>query len=536
MFQCLPREAIEVSFPLAHILLAGLLALAGPAHAESVLRAQVHARLDTPDPFWSGSYISRDHGFLVFDTLLGRDAAHRIQPQMVESWTVSEDQLTYTFQLREGLRFHDGAEVTATDCVVSLIRWSARDAIGHAITDRVAEMKALDQRRFRIALREPYPLLLSALAKSNAPVPFILPRRQAELDPSTELKAPIGSGPFIAEAAGGPPSLTARYRRNPAYVAREEAPSGTAGGKRVLVDRLEWHRVPDQDAALNALLEGRHDMIAGVPFSMLDRLAKAAKRNIFLLATEPVGHQAWLRINHLQPPFDDIRARRALQLLVDQARYMRALVGDHPSFYRNCAALFGCDTPLATDVGGDAVLNHDLSAAKQLLRAAGYKGEPLVLLRPAGIPDLARLGDVTRLLLTRAGATVEVVETDWDHFVAKRASRAPAAQGGWNLFHTLWSAANIADPETNIGLWTGCAEGAWFGWPCDEALERLRRSYATTAEAQARIDIAHRVQAGAHELVTHVPLGEFRRPIAYRGNLGGFVASPVPVFWNIEKR
>jgi len=113
-----------------------LLWLCPAAVAESVLRVQVPDRLDSADPFWSGSYIARDHGFLVFDTLFGHDDRHNVKPQMVERWTVSEDGLEWVFTLRAGLRFHDGAPVTATDCVVSLIRWAARDAIGQELMDK----------------------------------------------------------------------------------------------------------------------------------------------------------------------------------------------------------------------------------------------------------------------------------------------------------------------------------------------------------------------------------------------------------------
>ncbi len=514
-----------------------LLWLCPAAVAESVLRVQVPDRLDSADPFWSGSYIARDHGFLVFDTLFGHDDRHNVKPQMVERWTVSEDGLEWVFTLRASLRFHDGAPVTATDCVVSLIRWAARDAIGQELMDQMAEMKALDARRFRMILRRPFALLPAALAKTSPPVPFMLPRRFAETDPFTELSAPIGSGPFIAEAMdSGPPSLLARFRRNPAYMPRDDEPSGTAGAKRVLVDRLEWHRVTDGDAALAALVAGRHDMIVGPPFSMLDRLSAAAPDGIRLLVTEPAGHQAWLRLNHLHPPFDDPRARRAIQILVDQARYMRALVGDYPKFARACAALFGCDTPLASEKGGEAVLRHDVGAAKTLLTAAGYAGEPLVVLRPTNIPDLASLSDVTVELLRRAGARVDVVALDWGAYTARRAERRAPEKGGWHMFHTLWSAANIANPEINVGVWAGCTEGAWFGWPCDPALEKLRRSWLTTADSGARRDIAERVQAGAHALVTHIPLGEFHRPLAHRDTVSGFVRAPFPVYWNLRKR
>ena len=295
-------------------------------------------------------------------------------------------------------------------------------------------------------------------------------------------------------------------------------------------------RVEDEDAAFQALVEGRHDFMAGVPFSLLARLSTAARQNVFLLATEPVGHQAWLRVNHLYPPFDDPRARRSLQILVDQALYMRALVGDHPQFFRSCAAFFGCGTPYADDGGGEAVLGHDLSRARRLLRAAGYEGEEIVLLRPSGIPDIARLSEITEDLLRRAGAEVRVVAASWERFARRRDSREAPENGGWHLFHTLWSAANIADPQTNVGVWAGCTEGAWFGWPCDDEIEALRRRFVGTMDGKARVDIARRIQARAHEVVTYVPLGEFRRPSAYRGNLSGMVEAPVPVFWNIEKR
>ena len=161
--------------------------LAAPALAQGAavktLRFVPQANLANFDPIWGTQYVVRNAAALVWDTLYGVDDKLVPQRQMVETEEVSEDGLTWTFRLRPGLKFHDGEPVLARDVVASLARWSARDPMGLMIRAQQQELAATDDRTWRWVLKKPYPKMLLALAKTNAPCSFIMPERIAKTDP-----------------------------------------------------------------------------------------------------------------------------------------------------------------------------------------------------------------------------------------------------------------------------------------------------------------------------------------------------------------
>jgi peptide/nickel transport system substrate-binding protein len=168
-------------------LLAIMLGLAVPAHAETTLRLSMHSDLKIIDPIWTTALISADHGYLVYDTLFALDETLTVKPQMVDKWEVSPDQLVWTFTLRDGLAWHDGQPVTAADCVASIRRWGARDSMGQMLLSFTSELAALDDKTIRLTLREPYGLVLAALGKTGANVPFMMPQRIAETPANTQI-------------------------------------------------------------------------------------------------------------------------------------------------------------------------------------------------------------------------------------------------------------------------------------------------------------------------------------------------------------
>src|SRR3954470_18160633 len=130
-----------------------LLALACTGHAQNkVLRVVPHSNLNILDPIWTTQYMARNHGYMVYDTLFGTDEKNKIQPQMVENWSESPDHRLWTFTLRPGLAFHDGAPVTGDDVVASLERWGKRDAMGQKLMTFVERMDAPSPNSFRIFL------------------------------------------------------------------------------------------------------------------------------------------------------------------------------------------------------------------------------------------------------------------------------------------------------------------------------------------------------------------------------------------------
>src|SRR5471030_1927765 len=164
---------------------------------EKVLRIVPHSNLAILDPIWTTAYMSRNHGYMIYDTLFGTDEKAQIKPQMVDTWTESPDHRLWTFKLRKGLEFHDGKPVTGEDVVASLGRWGKRDAMGTALMTFVDRMDSPAADTFRIFLREPCGFVLEALGKPSSNVPFVMPRRVAETDAFKQIEESIGSGPYI---------------------------------------------------------------------------------------------------------------------------------------------------------------------------------------------------------------------------------------------------------------------------------------------------------------------------------------------------
>ena len=196
--------------------------------------------------------------------------------------------------------------------------------------------------------------------------------------------------------------------------------------------------------------------------------------------------------------------------------------------------MFVCDTPFATDVGGEVLLNSDFERSKQLLKEAGYDGTPVTLMHSTDLQVLANLAPVAKQLLERGGFTVDMQSMDWQTLVSRRAKKEPPAGGGWNAFLTSFVAADVLNPISTAALNASC-EDAWFGWPCDEQLEQLRLAFAKETDPARQTALAHQIQARALEVGTHAYVGQWYLPMAYRNTVSGVVHGPARFFWNVSK-
>jgi peptide/nickel transport system substrate-binding protein len=503
-----------------------------PAVAEEkVLRAIPHADLKNVDPIWTTAYITRNHGYMVYDTLFAMDADLQPQPQMVDNLQVSDDQTEWTFVLRDGLMWHDGTPVTAEDCVLSLRRWGARDGMGQKLMDVVASLEAADEKTIVMKLKEPYGLVLESIGKISSNVPFMMPKRLAETDPFEQVPEIIGSGPFKFAADEWVPGSKVVYVKNEDYVPRDEPPSAAAGGKIAKVDRVEWLYVPDSNTAMNALISGEVDYYESPPADLVPILQEA--EDVIVEVLDPLGNQGMVRMNHLHPPFDDQRIRQAVLKTIDQEEYMQAAVGN-PEYYKVCYSYYACGSPLATDAGAEQIRHPSLEEARQMVADAGYDGTPVVILQPTDIPVTNAASLLTARNLRAIGMNVDLQAMDWSTVTSRRAVQAPPAEGGWNIFHTWWIGGDILNPVGNIGLSAGGTERAWFGWPDDPELERLRDAFSKESDSEKQKELAAQVQARAIEIGTHGNFGTFFNPVAYRDHVQGLIKSPVQFFWNID--
>ena len=508
--------------------------VSAPALADNrTFRAVVHADLKNIDPIWTTAYISRNHGYMVWDTLFATDENFEIQPQMAESANVSEDGLTYTIKLRPGLNWHDGNPVTPDDCIASIKRWGVRDSLGQRVLAIVESMEAVDDLTFTIKLTQPSGLVIPALGKMSSNVPFMMPKRLAETDAFEQVPDSTGSGPYVFVKDEWVPGAKVVYVKNQAYVPRDEPASAAAGGKVVNVDRFEWHYIPDDQSKMNAIINGEVDYWENPPADLVPVLEEADGVNVVF--ADPYGSQGWMRLNHLHPPFDNKTARQAIQLVVNQETYLQAIVGS-PDLYTTCGALFMCDTPYASEAGSDRVMMQDFDKAKAMLAEAGYTGGKVILMHPTDIPTLNAATQVTAQLLREAGINLEVQAMDWSTLTSRRAESKAPADGGWNIFHTSWTILDLINPLVNQGVQSGGLEGAaWFGWPNDPEIEALREAFAREANPAKQKQLAAQIQERAMDTVVYIPIGQYLQHRAIRANVSGFIPAPVPFFWNLEK-
>ena len=501
------------------------------APAEVAIRAVMHSDLKIVDPIWTTAYITRNHGYMVYDTLFAMDEKGEIRPQMVEKYDASADKLTYSFTLRDGLLWHDGAPVTAEDCIASIKRWAAKDTLGQKVMSFVDTITAQGAKSFTIKLKEPTGLLIFALGKPSSNVPFMMPKRVAETDPNTQISDFTGSGPFVFKRDEWKPGDKAVYVKFDKYKPRAEPASGLAGGKVAKVDRVEWLAMSDQQQIINALLAGEIDYVEAPSHDLLPLLKKDP--NIRLVDFNPLGNQYTFRPNHTQKPFDNPKVRQALWYAFNQKDFLQAVIGD-PDYYKTCKAMFVCGSPMASDKGMEDALESNFKKAQELLKEAGYDGTPVVLMHSTDLGVLTNLAPVAKSLMERAGFKVDMQSMDWQTLVARRAKKDPPNAGGWNAFLTSWVSADILNPVMVGFLNAGC-DKALFGWPCDPQIEKLRDDFARALDPAQQKQIAEAVQVREREVVTHLWLGQWYQPIAARKTIGGIPTAPVPVFWNVGK-
>ena len=371
----------------------------------------------------------------------------RPRPQMLSRVAVSEDRKTYRFELREGLAFSDGSPVTAADCVASVRRWAARDGGGQHLFLRVLDTPVRDEGTFEIVLREPYELLIEVLAKTSTNVCYIMRRKEAETDPNQQVTTSIGSGPFLFNQDETRHGATYVYDRNPAYRPREEAPSGTAGGKVVRLDRVVWDNM-DELTAVSALQAGEIDFHEVPPLDSVPELERDPKLKVEIL--NAAGNIGSMRLNFLYPPFDRVEARRAMLHLVDQNAILQATFVD-PKYFRTCGAYFGCGTPMENDAATEwFTVGQNIAKAKELFRKAGYDGRPVVILQTTNIAFGNNAAQLIAQWLRQAGVNAELAPSDWGGVVTRRASKKPPAEGGWNAFVTWSSAQGLSNPVAHV--------------------------------------------------------------------------------------
>jgi peptide/nickel transport system substrate-binding protein len=512
----------------------GAASLAAPAVAQpantATLRFVPQANLTLLDPVFTTATVTSNHGYYVFDTLysVGPDGASH--PQMAEGHTISDDKLTWRIKLREGLVFHDGSPVRATDCIASIQRWAVRDPFGQLLAAAVDSYSAADDRTLVIKLSQPFPLLAMALGKPDSSVPFVMPERLARTAADKPVTEMVGSGPYRFIANEYVNGSRVVYEKFDKYVSRAEPAIWATGAKQAHFSRIVWHIIPDAATAGAALQNNEIDWWEQPLADLLPKFA--ADKNLALQVDQPWGRISWLILNQAQPPFNDARIRRAVMMATRQDDYMRATFGDDPSLWRISKDVFPFGTPYYSGADGDA-MKGDLSVAAKMLREAGYAGQKVVVMNPTDFAAIHPLGLVTADILKQIGMNIELQETDWGTVVQRRASMEPVEKGGWSAFHTFASSATASSPATHP-LITGRGAKGWFGWWDNADAQALTAQWLSAPDSVGQEKAAKALSHVAMTDVATVPVGQWYGKTAFRRSITGVLQGVSPYPWNVR--
>ncbi len=506
----------------------------GRAQRSQVLKFIPQADLVVVDPIWTTATVTRNHGFLVFDTLFGHDGAFKPQPQMADGVVTEDGGKTCRITLRAGLTFHDGTPVLARDCVASIRRWGKRDSFGQALLAATDDLSAPDDKTIVFRLKAPFPLLLDALGKSTAAPCFILPERLAKTDAFTQVTEVIGSGPYRFKADERMAGNLTVYEKFTGYHPRPDGkPDWISGPKIVHFDRVEWHPIPDAATAGAAMQSGEMDWWEYPSPDLIPLLKQSG--NVAVEVKDPTGDLSIMRLNWLHPPFDNPAIRRAILGGVEQADFMTSVSGTDTSLWTTGVGVFPVGTAFASDAGMAPLTGkRDYDRVKADLKAAGYDGGKVVVMGASDLPVIKALTGIAADMLTKCGMNVDYQMMDWGTLVLRRAKKDAPDKGGWNVFCTGFGGLDFMNPAVHLPL-RGNGPNAWFGWPDDPKMESLRQDWFNAPDLATQQKICRDIQAQALHDVMYVPAGEYYQPTAFKKNLGASMLKGFPIFWNVQQ-
>ncbi len=342
----------------------------------------------------------------------------------------------------------------------------------------------------------------------------------------------VGSGPYRFIADERIPGARVVYQRFEGYQSRSEPPSFLAGAKRPLLERVEWRTLPDPATVATALRNNEVDWWEQPSLDLVPQLR--ASRGVVTEVADTNGYLAYLRLNHLHPPFDNPAIRRLVLSTARQADFMASVVGDDTSLWQQ-TGIFTPGTPMASDAGMSVMQGPvDYDRVKQNLAAAGYRGETVTMLAATDLPSVNALSEVAADMYRRMGFNLDYQALDWGTVVQRRISQEPPARGGWSTHATLSTGYDNLSPAVNSSL-NAVGRAGLLGWVDSPALVNGRLSWFEAPDLAAQQAICRDIQLQFLQDVPYVPIGQFLQPTAYRDSLRGMAKGAMSIFHNVTK-
>jgi peptide/nickel transport system substrate-binding protein len=499
------RSAL-IGFIAVVVLAAGAAGAADTPRKGGILRVGNLGEPPSLDAHWTTASITETLTNHIYEGLYSLDANKRPIPMLAQGHTVSKDGLTYTFKLRQGVKFHNGKEMTSEDVVASLSRWGKQSIYGKALFAQVSEFKAVDKYTVEMRLKEKSAIVLISLAVPNN-FGAIYPKEIAEkFPPETKVTEYIGTGPY--KLAEWKPDQYIRMVRFDDYKSRNEKPNGYGGGKTAYLDEIRWIPVPEVATRVAQVETGELDFADDLNLDAYDRLKK--NPNARPIISKPYY---WLVavFNKKEGLMTNQKLRQAWQAAIDIEPIMKNVAGGRSEFYRMDASLTPVEiTAWHTKMAGLPWNEHNKDKARRLLKESGYNGEPIRFMTTQEYKWMYDFALLTKQQLEDVGFKIDLQVVDWATLVKRRNNPKE-----YDVFTTGMGA--FYDPTHHIYL-----TASWPGWTSDEDILSLQAELARETNPKRRMALWEKQTRQFYDKVPVIRYGDLFGLRAARKTVKGF--------------
>lgn len=420
---------------------------AEPAATQDAVVA-INAPPSSYDLITSSAASTQMIGYHIYEMLIAFNASSDIVPVLATEWD-NQDDTVFTFQLRQGVKFHDGTDFTAEDVIASFERYNRCGYRKDKLFALVDSWEAVDDYTVKITLREKAPMFLYELALPGFGPAVIMPAEvcKPEYDePNLPLDKLIGTGPYMmTEIVADDHILMTKFQD---YVAQEEVPaSGFVGNRVAHFDTVNFKIVPEKAQRLNGLVAGEYDYVEELDITMYDQLESDPG------LTPKIVSPSWIPcaiLNCISGPVASKEFRQAMVYAIDYEQVLIAATGNNPAFYELDPSIFYNYQVWHTDSGSDMYFGRDLEKAKELIATSGYNGETLLWATTKDYEWMYQIAVVVQAQLAEVGVNIELQINDWPTQASLLVNGS--LEKDWDIFSTGFSLFDQIDPSGMNGL------------------------------------------------------------------------------------
>lgn len=476
------------------------------------IRVAMGAQPPNLDTHTTTAAATRDVGQHMYESLVTLNSKYQAVPMLAESIKVSDDKKTYTFQLREGVTFHNGKEMTSEDVVASMERWKNHDAMALSLLSD-ATFEANGKYTVDLKMKNPSSLILLIIAGSKQ-IASIMPSEVIESAGADGVAEYIGTGPYKLEEWKQDQYI--HLTKHAEYQPVDTKADGLSGKKEALVENLYFTIVPDSSTRLVGLQTGEYEVSLGLPYDNYEQIASDdhVVADINLHATFDVV------LNKKEGLLSDEKMRQAFNTALDMEKIMLAAFANDKFYRLDSGYVFPEQEDWYSDAGSEQYNQNDPDLAKQLLVEAGYDGEELVLMVSRDYEFAYNAGVVIQEQLESVGMNVKLEVVDWP--TQQERMHYPDQHNAFITFFTT-----VATPLHLLYL-----SSSWPGWTDDPEISELLKEISSTDTLEEAKEHWNALQKRAYTYLPVVNLGNMYNFNGISNNMDGYQYFLGPNLWN----